>query len=136
MAIRLLLLLSVLSTLALQSCSATSARAMLVADEAMNGKRITLHRGDELTIELPENPSTGYRWKADDDSDGNILEAVGSRFASDDTGSGALGVGGTRRFTFRATGIGSCSLHYTLIPPGRDRSDGQQHYSIDVVVTD
>lgn len=136
MAIRLLLLLSVLSTLALQSCSATSARAMLVADEAMNGERITLRQGDELTVELPENPSTGYRWEADDDASTSILEATGSTFMRADATSGAVGVGGTRRFTFRAMGIGSCSLHYTLIPPGRDRSDGQQHYSIDVVVTD
>ena len=136
MAIRLLLLLSVLSTLALQSCCATYPEAMLVAGEAMNGERVTLRQGDELTVELPENPSTGYRWEADDDASTSILEATGSTFTRADAAGGAVGVGGTRRFTFRATGIGSCSLRYTLIPPGRDRADGEQHYSIDVDVTD
>ena len=132
---RLLLLVPLLSALAVQGCSATSARAMLVADEAMNGERVTLRQGDELTVELPENPSTGYRWEAEDDASTSILEATGSTFTRADAAGGAVGVGGTRRFTFRTTAIGSCSLRYTLVPPGRDRADGEQHYSIDVDVT-
>ena len=113
-----------------------SSNAVVIANEAMNGQRGTLQQGAELSVELPENPSTGYRWQIDDEPGAKILTPTGSTFVRSDNSSGAVGVGGTRRFAYRAMSVGSCSLHYTLIPPGRGRADGEQHYSIDVDVTD
>ena len=72
--------------------------------------------GDELVIELPSNPSTGFGWEvqtpsADDES---VLELASSEYIPDEAAGGMSGSGGTEVFRFRATGVGSTTvlLHY------------------------
>ena len=59
--------------------------------------------GSVLTVRLPENPGTGYRWTMDTAAG---LEAAGDRFE----GAGGIGSSGTRELQFRASRVGSFDL--------------------------
>jgi inhibitor of cysteine peptidase len=40
---------------------------MLQVDERQNGRRVELAVGEELEVVLPENPTTGFRWRLQED---------------------------------------------------------------------
>jgi inhibitor of cysteine peptidase len=78
----------------------------LTLTEADNGRRVALRVGDALTIRLPENASTGYRWS---------LAAVDDTHVSVDppraeSTSKAVGSAGTSVWTVRATQPGTTRL--------------------------
>ena len=81
--------------------------ADLVFGEKDNGALVEVSLGSKVTIELSENPTTGYRWKIET-IDEVFLVPEGDAFL---TGNQiGLGAGGVRRFYFRAKGIGCTSV--------------------------
>ena len=94
--------------------------AEYVFDEKDNGTHVQVERGAEITVELKENPTTGYRWVT-----GSIDEAflvpAGDEFVPPDRKT--RGAGGLRRFFFRAKIEGSTTL--TLINKRAWQSDDQ-----------
>ena len=75
--------------------------------ERDNGASAQVQRGAKITIELKENPTTGYRWTISS-MDEVLLEPEGDEFLPPDQAT--PGAGGLRRFFFRAKGAGSTSL--------------------------
>ena len=78
-----------------------------VFSEKNNGALVQVSRGSKITIELEENPTTGYQWMLNG-IDEIFLVPEGDAFLI-----GAqmgLGAGGVRRFFFRAKGTGCTSL--------------------------
>jgi inhibitor of cysteine peptidase len=84
--------------------------AEYIFDEKDNGASVQVRRGAKITIELSENPTTGYRWVITG-IDEAFLVAEGDAFVPPDQKS--PGAGGLRRFFFRAKSEGSTAL--TLI---------------------
>jgi inhibitor of cysteine peptidase len=82
-----------------------------VADYAFsekdNGASAQVQRDAKITIELKENPTTGYRWTISS-MDEVFLEPEGDEFLPPDQAT--PGAGGLRRFFFRAKGAGSTAL--------------------------
>jgi inhibitor of cysteine peptidase len=72
-----------------------------------NGASAQVQRGAKITIELKENPTTGYRWTISS-TDEVLLEPEGDEFLPPSQKS--PGAGGLRRFFFRAKGAGSTTL--------------------------
>lgn len=75
-----------------------------------DGSSVTLDVGQELTIKLPSNVTTGYSWQVVDDGG---LEQVGeAEYTSPKTD--AVGAGGTEtfRFTAKTAGTGTIELEY------------------------
>src|SRR3954451_533006 len=70
------------------------------------GRRCTVRVGDSVTIVLPENPTTGYRWHPDVDTE--ALAPAEDRY--EDPGQ-SRGAAGTRRLTFVARRPGVTRLH-------------------------
>ena len=69
--------------------------------------------GQQWKLILDSNATTGYEWVIQPGMDAAVLEIVSSEYVSpEDTG--AVGVGGTQEFVFRAIGTGTTSvlLHY------------------------
>jgi inhibitor of cysteine peptidase len=94
-----------------------------VFSEKDNGRLVQVPRGSKVTVELEENPTTGYQWMVNG-IDEIFLVPEGDAFLI-----GAqmgLGAGGVRRFFFRAKGTGCTSL--SLINKRPWQSD---HESID-----
>ncbi len=72
-----------------------------------------LQVGQSLTLSLPSNPSTGYRWLVQNPAS-NVLQSLGPEVysAPDDTGVvGSSGIS-TWRYQARATGAGHLVLVY------------------------
>jgi len=79
--------------------------------EADNGKVIDVSQGDTITIQLPENPTTGFRWAVDKLDDQVV--AMGQDDYAAATG-GGIGGGGTHRFTLKAARSGTAQLRLKL----------------------
>jgi inhibitor of cysteine peptidase len=82
--------------------------AEYVFDEKDNGAHVQVERGAEITVELKENPTTGYRWTINS-IDKVFLQPEADEFLPpDQKGPGA---GGLRRFFFHAKSEGSTTLN-------------------------
>ena len=84
--------------------------AEYIFGEKDNGALVQLRRGTRITIELNENPTTGYRWMISSIDEAFLVPAGDDFVPSDQKSPGA---GGLRRFFFRAKNAGSTAL--TLI---------------------
>jgi inhibitor of cysteine peptidase len=78
----------------------------LTLTEADNGRPVAVHVGDAITIRLPENASTGYRWSAAG-VDRAHLSVDPPRI---ERTSEAVGSAGTSVWTVRATQPGTTRL--------------------------
>jgi inhibitor of cysteine peptidase len=81
--------------------------ADFIFGEKDDGALVRLRRGAKITIELEENPSTGYRWMISS-IDKRFLVPEGDAFLTGDRMS--PGAGGLRRFFFRAKAPGCTAL--------------------------
>lgn len=81
--------------------------ADLVFTEKDNGALVEVPRGSKVTIELPENPTTGFQWIVDS-IDELFFALEGDAFLIGDQM--GLGASGVRRFFFRAKVSGCTSL--------------------------
>lgn len=77
-----------------------------VITETNNGKTIELHVGDEVTLRLPENASTGYRW-ALEDVGADLVDVQEGKYISL---SNAVGSGGEMQWLVRAKAAGSTQI--------------------------
>lgn len=82
--------------------------ADFVFSEKNNGALVQLPRGSTVTVELEENPTTGYQWMVVGIIDEIYLVPEGDAFLTGDQM--GLRTGGVRRFFFRAKGTGCTSL--------------------------
>ncbi len=87
------------------------------------------HEGDTLILELPEIPTTGYRWNVA--SHEEILRLSGDSFQP--SGSQAVGGGGTRTFRFTIGHSGDTDLRLVLVRPWQPDSP-RETFSIHVHV--
>ena len=76
--------------------------------EKDNPRSVSVSRGGALTINLNENPTTGFNWRMQFGPE-DILTLEADDFLP---GSGdGVGGGGIRRFKFRATAAGRAAIH-------------------------
>ncbi len=72
--------------------------------------------GDEFTVTLDSNPTTGYEWQLADTLDGSILELVGSEYTVPND-VGLVGAGGIEVWTFKAVGSGETTVPMNYVRP-------------------
>ncbi len=88
--------------------------AEIVITIGHNGGSVKVATGDVITVQLPENPTTGYRWQRYEEADSaRILAFIGDSFQGSDRA--APGAGGTRIFRFAPQSSGAASLHVALV---------------------
>lgn len=74
-----------------------------------SGAYIVIGAGDEVTIILQANPSTGYQWEIDPAANGaEVVDQVGE--APFEAATDKPGSGGKQTFTFKASAEGSALL--------------------------
>jgi inhibitor of cysteine peptidase len=73
-----------------------------------SGETVALRRGEEVSLSLPESPTTGYRWVFVTDA----LHIAGDTFAG--PAEGEAGGGGTRTVRLVATRAGAAKVGATL----------------------
>ena len=69
-----------------------------------HGRTVEVTAGSVLTVRVPENPGTGYRWMVETAAG---LEPAGDRFEG---AGGGIGSTGMRELQFRASRVGSFDL--------------------------
>jgi inhibitor of cysteine peptidase len=77
-----------------------------------NDKTVEAKVGESVVIELPENPTTGYRWILDVNEGTGIASAIDSSYAIA-TESG-IGGGGMRMFTVKLESSGIATISAKL----------------------
>ncbi|MDO8400908.1 MAG: protease inhibitor I42 family protein [Bradyrhizobium sp.] len=82
------------------------------ADAADQTLKLTV--GQQATVELEENPSTGYRWTIDAKAGVNasILRIDDRGFSQDASGKRLLGAPGIHRWSIEATSAGNASVTF------------------------
>jgi inhibitor of cysteine peptidase len=103
--------------------------AEYVFGEKNNGASVQVQRGAKITIELKENPTTGYRWMITGIDEAFLMPEGDAFVPPDQKGPGA---GGLRRFFFRAKNAGSTVL--TLISKRAWQRDDQAVDSFNLTV--
>ena len=78
--------------------------------------KVALHVGDEVTISLSGNPSTGYTWKIER-VNRDILKLIGRKFVPLQHKAGVVGKSGTYVFRFRALTHGKTTLRFIYVRP-------------------
>lgn len=100
-----------LFALGLSVASGCAGAAGDVLTEADAGTAVVVQTGDQLTVRLISNASTGYQWVVTDD--GPLVQAGDSAYEEPDA-QGAVGAAGAQVFTFEAptAGTGTLALEY------------------------
>lgn len=89
-------------------CTSSEPKALGQEDD---GTSATVKAGEQLIVELPSNPTTGFSWIVADDGP---LTQVGDAAYESEAKSGVVGAGGIETFTFDAekAGSGTLTLEY------------------------
>ena len=82
--------------------------ADFVFTEKDNGALVEVTLGSKVTVELEENPTTGYQWTIDSVDEVFLVPEGDAFLVGEQMG---LGAGGVRRLFFRAKGAGTTSLN-------------------------
>ncbi len=93
---------------------AAAMMAAAVAGAGAADQTLKLAVGQQATIELEENPSTGYRWVVDAKASVNasILRIHDRGFSQKAGGKPLLGAPGIHRWSIEATSAGSASVTF------------------------
>jgi inhibitor of cysteine peptidase len=67
--------------------------------------------GENITIKLDENPTTGYTWNYSISDDGKI-ELLFDEYIQDEVEDGIVGAGGVHEWTFNATESGEVEITF------------------------
>jgi inhibitor of cysteine peptidase len=102
----------------------------LILTEANQGATSPVAVGQDVTIRLGENPTTGYRWTLEADPQDGI-EVVGSEYAPAGVAPGAAG---TREFHLRVKAAGSIHLYLKLVRSWESQGSAVDHHEFTLQV--
>jgi inhibitor of cysteine peptidase len=86
-----------------------------MAGDALLHPRIEVEAGEEFSIALASNRTTGYRWQLVTPLDEQIVKPVGSEYVA--PAASRPGAGGEEVWTFRAVGPGKTEIALQYVRP-------------------
>jgi inhibitor of cysteine peptidase len=114
----------------LLSSACTPKRTQLT--EAENGQTVEVNAGEQFSVTLEANPSTGYTWEAKD-LDATQLEQVGEP-GFKGSNPGLIGSGGRLTLTFKALQAGTTTLTLVYHRPWETDVEPASTYIVTLVV--
>jgi len=131
MAMSMSILVAVLALLVMAGISGCSAQSVLALEGDDDGREITLQKGQNLTIKLEGNPTTGYSWEIVE-TEGAILQQVGEpEFEAE---SDLLGAPGTQTLRFEAVETGQMELKLVYQRPWETDVEPVETFTVQVTV--
>ncbi len=92
------------------STTSPAAPSTVMLTLADNGKTIDLQVGQEVTISLAGNPTTGFEWAAKSVGSGILETLIDGKYTPDEAPEGLAGSGGAYTWTFRAIESGEANI--------------------------
>jgi inhibitor of cysteine peptidase len=102
-----------------------------VVTEADNGTSISLKSGEDFTLQLRENPSTGYSWQLNL-SEG--LSILNDYYTQDEAPEDMAGVPGTHSWIIEAVDQGSQQVNGTYKQPWENTTGPEDNFTLIVEV--
>ncbi len=88
--------------------------------------------GNEFTIVLESNPSTGYHWELVEELNSGVVQFVSRDYKGDEPA--MPGSGGLEVWTFKALSTGEAQILLGYYPPSNEPTDPQQTVTFTVTV--
>jgi len=106
-----------------------------VVTEADNGTSISLKNGENFTLQLRENPSTGYSWQLNLSEGLNLLDDYYTQdlVPENTEGEAPEGVPGNHTWIIQAVAPGSQQVNGEYIRPWEEGSEGNFTLTVEVV---
>jgi inhibitor of cysteine peptidase len=82
---------------------------------------IVVEKGQEFTIVLESNPTTGYQWQLFEPLDEDVVSLVKTEFEEGDTE--RVGAPGEERWTFKAEGLGETDISFVYVRPWESEAE-------------
>jgi len=98
--------------------------------EADNGTTAEMHVGDTIVLQLPENPTTGYRW-AIEALNADLVEAQEGPYLNQ---SNAVGGGGEATWTLHPKAPGTSEIKLKLWRPFEGERSVQKYFGVTLKV--
>jgi len=86
--------------------------------------------GDAISLVLPSNPTSGYRWVSDD-PDGDTMDVTSSGFQPSGPG---VGTGGVETWTIHARAVGRARVSFRYWRPWAGESSVVERFAVTVAV--
>jgi inhibitor of cysteine peptidase len=120
-----------------RACAAAVLALLLPAACRVEGaaaapRAITVHVGEQFTIRLDANATTGYGWRLTTPPAPAVATLVGSTYQA--SGDGLVGSGGDELWTFRATGAGATRIVLGYVRPWEHDVPPIRTHAVDVRV--
>ncbi len=119
-----IIVLVMIASLSIAGCTsstnsnqAASSAPQAASTTATTGKQIVVVQGQQFSIALPLNQTTGYSW----------LPAYNASAISQKSGSGS---GGTEVFTFQALRVGTTSIMFDYVRPPERSPLNETSYTV------
>lgn len=110
----------------------SSSKTPAMIEVAENQQNVEIKNGQEFTITLTSNPSTGYSWSVDDTYDKNIISKISNEFIASNTK--MSGAPGRELWIFKGTSTGNTKLNFTYTRQGDDKTNQLNFKSFNIIV--
>jgi len=124
-------LIFVVAAVVLEAGCAQKATTGQVVTGNDSGKTISLKNGENFTLILRENPSTGYFWELNQSKGLNILS---NYYTQDPAPQDKTGVPGNHIWVIQATALGNQQINGICEGHRGDNPDIEKHYTLSVEV--
>lgn len=114
-------------------CIESKTVSPLIITQNDQGKIFTVRSGDRISINLAENPTTGYEW-AIDKIDSQVIELEDSEFSLPENA--GIGGGGERIFTFKTKAVGIAKLQLKEWRPWEGDRSIVQRFEVTLQIKD
>lgn len=113
--------------LLMAGCSSTQPSGNLILGDDSDCTPLVMHTGQELTLTLPSDPTSGYRWTILQRSD-NLKQLGPEVFRERRQDQGGVGSAGQSLWRFRAQSAGSAQLELQARQPWDAEAEAQARF--------
>jgi inhibitor of cysteine peptidase len=112
--VRFIAVLPVIVLVALAACGGNGNGGDIELTDADSGGSVEASVGDEITISLAGNPTTGYTWNVLQPQNADVVAFDDRDYEAE---SDAIGAGGTEELTFEAVAAGEATIELGYFRP-------------------